>query len=438
MLKAQPFLDKGKEIEKLIKTYYDYGIFNGAILVADSSNILYKDILGYSDITTKNPLSQETSFGINSLSKQFTAFGIMILKEKGLLKYEDPFSNYIDNLPKIYRNITIRNLLNQTSGIRDYSADIDWKIIKTWNHDSLTNYLQNHESLMFTPGDKFYYCNTNYALLAIIIEKVSKTSYAEFLKENIFSRLSMSNTFFPTKDLQINSLNTAKGYFYISGIKQDEPIYNIEGPGSIYSTVDDLYKWDRALYTDILVSCTTIEEAYSQPMLTNGEKSNYGFGWVIENDSKKTVDHNGSDGFSIAYIERHRTDKTVIIILSNNGSQSYMEIKDKINNILNDKSYTLPIKPKIKKEIKLNEDIVLQYVGLYKDPNYDFSLTVTTDKNHLYIQSAANNRDEVFPISVNEFFSKQEELEITFIKESNKVTSMILNYYGEHRLEKIK
>jgi len=94
MLKAQPFLDKGKEIEKLIITYYDYGIFNGSILVADSSNILYKGILGFSDITTKNALSQETSFKINSLSKQFTAMGIVIHKEQGLLKYDNPLIDF--------------------------------------------------------------------------------------------------------------------------------------------------------------------------------------------------------------------------------------------------------------------------------------------------------------------------------------------------------
>lgn len=338
----------------------------------------------------------------------------------------------------IYKNITIKNLLNQTSGIRDFSSDIEDSITITWNNDSLIKYLQGHNSLFFNPGEKFYYCNTNYALLALIIEKMSRKSYGDFLTNNIFRKLSMKNTFCPSTDSMLNTYKLAKGYFYVSGVKQSDIIGNIKGAGSIYSTVEDLYKWDRALYSNTLVSSESIEDAFTQPFLNNGEKSNYGFGWVIENDSKKTVNHNGSDGFSIAYIERHRTDKTVIIILSNNGSQSYMEIKDKINNILNDKSYTLPIKPKIKKEIELNEDIVFQYVGLYKDPNYDFTVTVTTDKNHLYIQFAANNRDEVFPISENEFFSKLEELEITFIKESNKVTSMILHYFGEHRLEKMK
>lgn len=433
---SQTYENKGKEIEKLIQTYYEYGMFNGAVLVAKDSNILYQVALGITDPIKQEPLELSTPFKISSVSKQFTAMCIMILNEKQLLSYDDKISNYLKDLPEYAKDITIRNLLNQTSGLRDYSTgNADYY---DWTNKDILDFLKMDTSLLFSPNEKHHYCNTNYALLALIVESVVNKPFNHFLSENVFIPLKMKNSFTFNDTLKFNKAKKAVGYFYVTNEIKDDTS-KITGPGGIYSSIGDLYKWNKALINYELVSKNTLEEALKKPLLDNDKHSNYGFGWVIRSDSLKTIEHTGGDGKNYSFLSLIRENNTSIIILTNNGSNKFYELKRNIQNILQDKPYSLPKKRKPKNEVSLTHGDIKKYAGRFKITD-NFILTVTIEQNHLYVQSGGENtKDEYFPLSENEFFSKTEDAGITFTKNDNgEVDGLIFHYFFDGKASKIE
>lgn len=323
--------DKVKQIDSLFASLQSKGILNGNVLIAEKGNIIYKKSFGLRDEANKLPLDENSIFELASVSKQFTAMGIVILQERGKLKYEDKLSKFIPELG-FYGDITVRQLLNHTSGLPDYielmGANWDRTKIAT-NKDIITQFVQYKPELLFTPGTRFEYSDTGYALLASIIEKVSGTAYADFLKKNIFVPLKMDNSFVYSRRLAPRDIkNYAYGYVPDNNEKKtlpdNLPDYNIVvaldgivGDGNVNSTVIDLLKWDRALYTDKLVSKKSIEAMFTPP--TN-IVSDYGFGWTVEKfkDFGRIIAHDGGWPGYITYIERHiDKDKTIIILCNN-------------------------------------------------------------------------------------------------------------------------
>jgi len=320
--------------------------------------------------------------------------------------------------------------------LRDYSTgDADYL---DWTNKDILAYLKTDTSLLFPPNEKHHYSNTNYALLALIVESIANKPFNDYLRENIFEPLKMNNSFTVYDTLKFNKAKKAIGYFYVTNEIKDDTS-KIVGPGGLYSSVCDLYKWNKALINYELVRKSTLEEAFKRPLLDNGEHSNYGFGWVIRDDSLKTIEHTGGDGKNYSFLSLQRENNTSIIILTNNGSNKFYEFKRKIQNILQDKPYSLPKKRKPRTEISLTHDDIKKYAGRYKITD-NFILTVTIEQNHLYVQSGgANTKDEYFPMSENEFFSKTEDASITFIKNDNgEVDGLIFHYFFDAKASKIE
>lgn len=187
---------KTQKLDSLIQKLSSNKEFNGNVLIAEKGKVIYKNSFGLANETSKEKLNENSIFELASVSKQFTAFAIVILKEKGKLKYEDKIGEILPQL-SFYKNITVRNLLNHTSGLPDYMKILDSLLIdETWNDgtkiatnkDILDVYEKYKPSLLFEPNEKWEYSNTGYAILASIIEKVSGKSYAEFLKSEILNR----------------------------------------------------------------------------------------------------------------------------------------------------------------------------------------------------------------------------------------------------------
>lgn len=289
--------------------------FNGSILIARDCKVLLRKGYGKANFKKRISNTPTTIFRIGSLTKQFTAIAVLILEEKGKLSTDEFISKYIP-----YPNgdkITIHNLLTHTSGIAEYFMSKE--LIESGNHyyspEDLINLFKN-KPLNFTPGERFQYCNSNYILLGYIIEKVSGLKYGDFIKENIFTPLDMKNSGYDSKT---KFKDTAVGYYSIKpkleeAIKLDMSI--AYSAGGLYSTIDDLYKWDQALYTEIIVTKKTLSK-----MFTPGSQSNnYGYGWYGSVSDTLIFDimyHTGAiQGFS-SYIFRDIKKQIVIIMLSN-------------------------------------------------------------------------------------------------------------------------
>ncbi len=319
-------------------TIHDTGQFNGAVLVAENGKVIYQKGFGKANIEKQIAFTPDTSVYLASLTKQFTAMAIMILVEQHKLSYDDTLSKYFPEFPPYAQKITIRNLLNHTSGIPDY-PQFGLERPGLTNQDVL-NTLIKQQSLRFAPGEKFDYSNSGYILLAMIIERVSKQPNRLFLKNKIFQPLGMKSTFVYDKSASLPE-KRARGYSRFG--EDDDYTLLTFGEGGIYSTVKDLYQWDKSLYTEKLVKQSTLMEAFTPAKLNDGRVSNYGFGFGIATyNGEPTASHAGRFGGFNTYIKRFLKNRSAIIFLTNSGFKNMSAIGNALINILHNKPYELP------------------------------------------------------------------------------------------------
>lgn len=307
--------------------------FSGVVLIADKGKPVYQKAFGYKSFDTKEPITLSSIFELASVSKQFTAMTIMMLNEQGKLHYDDLIEKYIPGLP--YPGITIRHLLNHTSGLPDYQAVMDehWDKSKVANNgDNIAYLIQYHPPRLFEPGEKYTYSNTGYMLLASIAEKASGQDFVEFCRERIFKPVNMTQTDIRTGEDKRKLANMAWGHMYVPEKKRyvradsfpqfDYSIWlgNRKGPGRVSSTAGDLLKWDRALYANRLVNQQTLTDAFTPAKLNDGTLSPYGFGWNLRQSDKlgKIVWHDGDNpGYKTQIVRYINADKTVVILCNN-------------------------------------------------------------------------------------------------------------------------
>lgn len=326
-------------IDSVLQYLYSRQQFNGSVLLAEKGKILYHKQFGIAD-TSGTLLKAESSFNLASVSKQFFTMMAMILHEEGKLEYDKPVQNYLPEFP--YNNITVRQLMHHTSGLPEYFdlASQYMTLIDTLdNNMALEMFAKYKPALVFQPGERFEYCNTNYTTLASVITKLSGKPCEVFFQEKIAKPLGLKNTFIYNLKLSTYPLTRVFGFHY----ENNQPVLDdlvsfdgIVGDGNVYSSAADLYKWDQALYTQKLVKKATLAEAFTPGKLNNGEKTEYGFGWGLEGD---TISHSGGWAGFVTYIERIPSTKQTLIILTNSANGSALSFVQKI---LSGKPYQLP------------------------------------------------------------------------------------------------
>jgi CubicO group peptidase (beta-lactamase class C family) len=365
-------IDTVKQIDEFISTLYAQGDFNGSILVAVNERTIYSKGFGKANFKTGENFAPLTSSCIASLTKQFTAMGIMMLAEQQKLAYDDPVTKYIRKLPACYQAVTIRHLLTHTSGVFDYDD------LGSGSPDKL---IMKKGSLRFPPGEKYEYSNSNYVLLSLIIENLSGILFPDFLQKNIFTPLQMTNTFaYRHPDQKVKGV--ALGYNQF-GKDNDYNSPATFGDGGVYSSVEDLLKWHRALYTEKLVKQSTLAMAFTAGIVQTGT-STYGFGWNVSEDSHgRFAWHTGNTSGFRAYIQHRLDERIAIIILTNTGHSRRIEIAKAINNILHGEPFTHLQKSAARKMYTIIrqqgiEQALLFYDSLREnkiDSGYDFSET---------------------------------------------------------------
>jgi CubicO group peptidase (beta-lactamase class C family) len=344
--------DKAKQIEELLTKYNQYGQFNGSALVAENGKVILKKGFGSANIEWNIPNQPDTKFRLGSISKQFTAFLIVKLAEEGKLKLDVPVTTYLPNYPKATGDkITIHQLLTHTSGIPNYTSAPNFFKEKSRNPYTPEEFVKTFSDLPldFTPGEKFRYSNSGYFLLGYIIEKVSGKSYEQYLQETILTPLKMTNTGYDHSEVIIK--NRAAGYEKRGNKISNSPYLDMSIPyaaGSLYSTAEDLYIWDQALYTTKLLSAKSMESLFNSYIQAG--KGSYGYGWFINevdngtSGKLKVTEHGGGiNGFN-TNIYRIPADKNLIVLLNNTGGTILNEITESIRAILYNKSFTAPKK----------------------------------------------------------------------------------------------
>lgn len=323
--------DKAAKIDEMLSLYQKYGQFNGSALVADNGTVIYKKGLGLANMEWNIPNAPDTKFRLGSITKQFTATLILQLVEQGKIKLD---GKLIDYLPEYRKDtgtkVTIHNLLSHTSGIPSYTSLPGFFQNISRNPFTVDDFINKYASgdLEFEPGTKFVYDNSGYFLLGAIIEKVTGKPYEQVLKENIFDPLGMKNTGYDHWDTIISK--RATGYSRSARGFQNAAYLDMSIPyaaGSLYSTVEDLYLWDQALYGEKVLS------AKSKELMFKPNLNNYGYGFVITKVTLApptalqvpVIQHNGGiNGFNTVIV-RMPNDKRLIVLLDNAEDGQYLD-----------------------------------------------------------------------------------------------------------------
>ncbi len=289
-----------------------------AVCVCKNGSVIYKRGFGLANLKSGAPVTTKSIFDLASCSKQFTSMAVLKLVEDGQLSLDDPVSRYLPELGPTANGICLHNLLSMTSGLCDYSAGWSEEQLATKLPVNVLRWTARHP-LKFKAGACDNYNNGNYALLSMIVERVARQPFAEFLQSKIFLPAGMLHTCVLTRPgqqiaVRVGGYKTDQGKFKWTRLDT-----SIVGDGQVMTSVEDLALWDKALLHSTLISPGTLDQAFTRTTLENGKRTQYGMGWEITHEfGEKVVFHSGSWAGTATYIARYLKSGLTVIVLSNN------------------------------------------------------------------------------------------------------------------------
>jgi len=345
---------KVEQLEELLSTYETYGKFNGSVLVSDQGKVIYKKGFGMANMEWDIPNKPNTKHRLGSITKQFTAMLILQLVAEGKLDLQAPITTYLPDYPKSSGDIiTSHHLLTHTSGIPNYTAFPKFMKDESRNPYTPEEFVKTFadKPLDFTPGEKFSYSNSGYFILGALVEKLSGKSYEQMLQYKIFTPLNMKDSGYDNHGDILK--NRATGYEKQGGNYVNSSYLDMSIPyaaGSMYSTVEDLYKWDQALYTTSILPKKYMS-MYFKPYIPAFGNSHYAYGWGVgyakigkSTDSIYAVGHGGGiNGFN-TNISRTTSNNSLVVLLNNTSGAPLNDMTKAIRGIIHGKEYDMPKK----------------------------------------------------------------------------------------------
>lgn len=424
-------------MEQVIESYVKDQQFMGVILVAQQGQIILGKGYGYANLEWKIPNTPATKFRIASLTKQFTAASILLLEEQGKLKTTDFINKYMSDAPSAWNNVTLFHLLNHTSGIPNYTSFPNFATFATSTRTPMQqiDFFRN-KPLNFQPGSRFEYNNSGYVLLGYLIEKISGQSYQDFVVNNIFKPLEMDNSGYDSHSEII--LHRAAGYRVSSNGILNADYLDMSIPysaGSLYSTTQDLLRWEQGLFGGKVLSATSLKKMIAP------YKNDYGFGvriYVL--NGHKAISHaGGTSGFNTKLIY-FPAEELTIIVLSNLNALGYVaqNLCLKLACLAHGETVILPSE---RKELTLSSESLAKYIGTYNIEPYlgAYGLTslrqfvVSLEDGYLMLQETNQPNIKLFPESETKFFGKIPDIQINFFKnEQGQISHLVLHQDGEN------
>ncbi len=308
-----------------IEEFYDQHLekgFNGAILVAKNGQVLFERYKGYSNFVTKDEINEHTPFHLASISKTFTGMAVLKLWEDGKLSLNDTLQKYFPQLP--YRGVTIHMLLSHRSGLPNYLYFMDslWdKHKEMTNEDVLNAMIVHHPAIHSKPDTRFEYCNTNFMLLALIVEKITGEYFPDYMKRTLFQPLGMNDTY-------IFSIRDTANYIPTYSVSRPFPMDSYDctfGDKNVYCTARDLFSWDKALYQHTFLKKSTLDMAFQPTSNEHRSMHNYGLAWrLFINNGDTVVYHNGKwHGTNTSFIRLVKDTATIIVLGNKQNSNIY-------------------------------------------------------------------------------------------------------------------
>jgi CubicO group peptidase (beta-lactamase class C family) len=418
-------VDPSSRMQQIIADAVQRQSFMGTVLVVKDGKTLVDDGYGMADLEWKVPNTPAAKFRLGSLTKQFTAAGILLLEERGRIHVDDLVSTYMPDAPPAWAKITIFHLLTHTSGIPNFTGfpeyhSLEWK--STTGEQLVARF--KDKPLDFEPGAKYSYSNSGYVLLGYLIEKVSGQTYADFVRQNEFEPLEMRDTGVDD-DREILPARAQgyskgpKGLQHAGYISMTVPL----GAGDLYSTTGDLLKWENALFGGKLLKPVSFRR------MTTPNKEDYGFGVIVtQADGHKLVTHNGGiEGF-VTYMAEFPDDKLTVIVLANCDAANPGALGANLGKVALGMPVTLASE---RKEVAVAATTLQQYAGVYRlSPT--FAITMTVEDGKLMTQATGQPKFPLFGESEDKFFLKVVDAQVEFTRDpaTKTVTGMVLYQNG--------
>lgn len=432
--------DTIQNLDDFFCTLYTYKQLNGNVLIAEKGNIIYEKSFGYANFSKNIPNNSSSRFTLSSISKVLTSTAILQLKDKGKLKLDDQVIKYFPDFP--YSDVTIRHLLSHTSGLPDYQLyedEINKNPDKVFtNKDIMPSLKSWGKALEFKPGEKWEYSNTNFCLLALLVEKLSGLKFQKYLKKYIFSPLNMTDTYFQPDSTNIEDKNRVINYDF-PWIFSDEMqnvdslskyrwrLYNASGfigQGNIITTAEDLFRFDKALYSGKILKLSTLDEAYTPAKLNSGEKSNvniglgkasYGLGWFIFEDTSagKIVWHTGGQPGAVSIFIRNITKNQTVIMFDNTFHKSLHANGVNALGILNNRTINFH-------KISIAHDYGISLVEKGVDAAFCRLYELKNDTVHYYV-----NEDEINELGLQLLYASNSEGHNLLALEALKINTLL-------------
>ena len=415
------------EFDKMLSEKFKPGETGCAALVAKNGQIIYQKAFGMANLELNVPMQPDMVFRIGSITKQFTAVAILQLMEQGKLSLQDDITKFIPDYPTQAYNITIEHLLTHTSGIKSYTSLPDYlKSVRTDMKPEELIAMFKNQPMEFAPGTKWNYNNSGFFLLGYIIEKITGKTYAEYIQENFFTPLGMTSSLYGSDTKIIK--NRAYGYQPGDDGVQNSDYCSMTQPysaGSIMSTVGDLFKWNQAVHSYKLVKKETIDKAFTEYKLANGDGTGYGYGWFLSQlQGSPTIEHGGGIfGYLTSSIYLPEEDVFVALFSNSNGKAPELTA-------LKMAAVTIG-KPLKTAEIKLDEATLNQYVGIYTNDKKR-EVTITREGTQLSAMLSGSGSRKMFPIEKDKFILEDAFMYATFSRDDKgKVVSFVSDDRGK-------
>ena len=406
-----------KKFDQMLNKKYPENGPGATALVAKNGRITYHKAFGMASMELDVTMQKDMVFEIGSITKQFTAVAILMLMERGKLNLDDSITKFLEDYPTHGHNLTIHHLLTHTSGIKSYTSMEKWA--KEWRTDytpkELIDFFKN-QPMDFAPGEEYEYNNSAYFILGYIIEKASGISYESFIEENIFKPLKMSNSYYGSQSKIIKK--RAQGYQRRDGYVNAEYLSLTQpyAAGSLMSTVEDLFLWNRAIRANTLVSKESLALAFTNYKLNNEKKINYGYGWVLSDiNGSPTIEHGGGI-FGFATNSIYLPDEDIFVaVFSNCDCNPPGTVSTRIAALALNKPYPDP-----SDYIPVKNEILDTWVGVY-DFEDGATRVVTREENQLYSQRTGGTRYKIFPMEKNTFAFENSFATLRFKAKDNQI-----------------
>lgn len=418
--------DAGR-MDQIVRAAAEAGDFSGAVLVARDGEILLDRGYGLANREWDVPNTGDTRFRLASVTKQFTAVAILVLAERGLVDLDAPVKTYLADAPAAWDAVTVRHLLNHTSGVPNFTSFPDYAASRTRPTTPAELIARFHDRpLDFAPGERWAYSNSGYVLLTAIIEKAGGKPYAAFVQEALFQPLGMADSGYDSRETVL--ARRASGYSRGPGGVVNAEYLDMsipQGAGGLYSTTRDLLKWEQGLFGGRLLKPESLAE------LTRPGLNDYALGLrVVETDGDTIVSHNGGiEGFN-TYLGYETSDKLTVVVLGNLNGPAPDKLGADLMTLARGGTVTLQSE---RQAVAVSPEALQAYVGVY-EASPTFAITMSVVDGRLMTQATGQERFELFAEGPDAFFLKVVDAQVVFTRDAAGAVDGLVLHQGGRQL----